>query len=314
MLKYSELKEKSSRLLALTSLTPEEFEFLLVAFQSVWEYEMRYFTFDGRPRQRKYQEKKTGILPLAEDKLLFILYYLKNQPLQEALAASFGITQPQANVCVHRYTPILQKALKKMGCTPARTPSSLSKLLSAQEEKDFYTDGVERPIPRSTDWETQRENYSGKKKAHTQKNTIFSGSDCKIYYLSDTYEGKTHDKRINQESEVELPKGSRCFQDTGFMGYCPKGQDIEVVMPHKKPKGKELTDEQKEQNTKIAKVRVKVEHAMSGIKRLRIIKDKIRAWVGNFRDQVMEVACGLHNFRLMFRPWKYPEPDKILQS
>lgn len=76
--------------------------------------------------------------------------------------------------------------------------------------------------------------------------------------------------------------------------------------------GKELTKKQKEINILIAKVRVKVEHIISGIKRLRIIKEKVRAFANDFRDRVMYTACDLHNLRIRFRPRSYPEPDKIL--
>ena len=73
---------------------------------------MSHFTFEGKPRERKYREKRTGILPLAGDKLFFILYHLKNHPLQEALGANFGMTQPQAYVCMHLYKHILRESLK----------------------------------------------------------------------------------------------------------------------------------------------------------------------------------------------------------
>ena len=314
MLKYTELTQNASQFLSLTSLTVEEFECLLNDFEYAWQYQMRYFTFEGKPRERKYSEKSTSVLPLIGDKLFFILYYLKNHPLQETLGANFGMSQPQANVCIHRYKHILRESLKFQQCLPARTSTKLKQDLAQSDEEDFYTDGVERAIPRSTDWQTQKENYSGKKKQHTQKNTIFSATNGKVCFLSGTYEGKVHDKKINEAQAVELPRGSRCFQDTGFLGYMPKGEDIQVVMPVKKPKGRDLTEDEKHENTQIARVRVRVEHVIAGVKRLRIVKDKIRPWVDEFRDLAMEIACGLHNFRLMFRPWKYPDADKILQS
>ena len=313
MLKYSEIKNNEPLFLALTSLMTQEFENLLAQFENCWNYQMKYFTFNGTPRERAYSEKSNSILPTAMDKLFFILYYLKNNPLQSALAASFGMTQPQANTCIHKFKKVLLEALGQAGCLPARNANELKKILNKCPETEYYTDGVERLIPRSTDWETQKEQYSGKKKTHTDKNIVFSDSKCKVRFLSDTAEGKTHDKKIAEDEQVELPKGSTCFQDTGFVGYSPNGENIKVVMPVKKAKGKELGTNEKEQNKKIAQVRVKVEHVMSGIKRLRITKDKIRLRVTGISDLIMEIACGLHNFRLMFRPWVYPETEKILQ-
>jgi len=177
----------------------------------------------------------------------------------------------------------------------------LLRRLSQSDKKEFYTDGVEHVIPRNVDWEVQKNQYSGKKKTHTLKNTIFSDANAQIHYLSPTYEGKTHDKKINEQEDIELPENSQCYQDTGFAGYSPKGEKITIIMPDKKTKGRELAQEQKQRNKPIARVRVKVEHVISGIKRLRMIKDKIRPWANDFRDQVMEIACGLHNFRLRFR-------------
>ena len=67
----------------------------------------------------------------------------------------------------------------------------------------------------------------------------------------------------------------------------------------------ELTPEEKATNRRISQIRIRVEHAISGVKRFRIVKDEIRNWKEGFRDEVMETCCGLHNFRLNFRPWHY---------
>ena len=56
----------------------------------------------------------------------------------------------------------------------------------------------------------------------------------------------------------------------------------------------------------LSSLRIRVEHAIGGVKRYRIVKDKIRNWKREFKDSVFETCCGLHNFRLKFRPWRYP--------
>lgn len=161
---------------------------------------------------------------------------------------------------------------------------------------------------------SRSENFSGKKHAHCKKNNVIINSECKVEYLSDTYDGSVHDKKINDVEKMEYPDGSKVLVDTGFQGYNPVGKNIELVIPKKKPRGKELTQEEKDNNRKISKVRVKIEHANSGIKRLRIVKERIRVSKDNFYDLVMEIACAMHNFRLKFRPWQYPESEKILQT
>jgi len=77
-----------------------------------------------------------------------------------------------------------------------------------------------------------------------------------------------------------------------------------VVQSKNKPKGKELTQADKDNHRQISSVWVRVEHAIDGVKRYRIVK-KIRNWKDDFRDQVMVTCYGLQNFPLNFRPWHY---------
>lgn len=125
---------------------------------------------------------------------------------------------------------------------------------------------------------------------------LLAGAGKRILYLSQTYEGSVHDKKIADEAEIEFQKTIELLQDSGFQGFEP-GNAI-VVMPEKKPRGKELTDEQKLGNKKKASQRVVVEHAIGQVKVWRIVKDKIRSYRHKLRDEVMLLACGLHNFKI----------------
>ena len=122
-----------------------------------------------------------------------------------------------------------------------------------------------------------------------------------ILFLSDTVSGKVHDKRLADEYAYPLPESSELLQDLGFQGYHLEG--VCITMPTKKPRGQELSLEQKAINTKISRSRVRIEHVNSSIKRCRIIQDTCRLYYAETRDMVMEIACGLHNFRLSIKPW-----------
>ena len=74
----------------------------------------------------------------------------------------------------------------------------------------------------------------------------------------------------------------KLWLDLGFIGYNP--ENAEIYRPEKKPKGKELTDEQKKSNRLISRTRVKVEHAIGNCKIFRIVKEEIRAYKNDFRD------------------------------
>lgn len=142
----------------------------------------------------------------------------------------------------------------------------------------------------------RKKSTTQEKKAHTIKNALLAGKDRKVLYLSQTYEGSVHDKKIADEANIEFGKTVELLQDSGFQGYTPR--NAVVVMPVKKPRGKELTDAQKQENKTKASQRVLVEHAIGGIKIWRIVKDKIRSYRHKLRDEVMLIACGLHNFKI----------------
>jgi len=117
--------------------------------------------------------------------------------------------------------------------------------------------------------------------------------------LSQTYAGKRHDKKIADEESPTYPEDISLYKDTGFQGYEPEG--VKTFQPQKKPKGKELTSEQKEQNSLISSIRIVIEHIISGMKRCRIVKDLFRNTKAKYDDLVMEIACALHNFRVYCR-------------
>ena len=133
------------------------------------------------------------------------------------------------------------------------------------------------------------------------KNVLLGDQACQVPFLSDTYEGSCHDKRIADQTAYPLPEGSALRQDLGFVGFTLDG--VAITMPHKKPRGGELTVEQKAENRLIAHRRVQIEHIICSIKRRRIVKDTMRLWKDTARDMVMEVGVGLHNVRLRCNPW-----------
>ena len=117
-----------------------------------------------------------------------------------------------------------------------------------------------------------------------------------VHFLSATEGGRQHDKKLADAYALCLPPGSVLRQDLGLLGHAPAG--VVVEMPHKKPPKRELTFAQKLYNQLLSPLRVVIEHAHSGIKRLRMVADTLRLrgeWV---RDAVMVVACGLHNLRV----------------
>jgi hypothetical protein len=122
-------------------------------------------------------------------------------------------------------------------------------------------------------------------------------------FLSATYEGKVHDKSVADLEGYSLPHGSCLYQDMGFQGFILNGTTI--VQPKKRPRGGELAPPKNATNHRISSIRIRIEHAIGGVKRYRIVKDKIQLFKDGIRDTIMETCCSLHNFRLQCRPWHY---------
>lgn len=123
-----------------------------------------------------------------------------------------------------------------------------------------------------------------------------------ILFLSDTFGGRRHDKRIADATPYPLPAKSRLLQDLGFLAFTLP--QVEILMPTKKPCGEELTLAQQRANQALHQRRLRIEHVNSSVKRCRIVKDRIRLWKEGVRDVVMEICCALHNVRVRLTPWQ----------
>lgn len=290
-MQYSKVRQNGKQFKALTSLTVEQFDSLLPIFEFKWEDYIEKYNLDGTPRMRKYVPKNEEQLPTVADKLFFILFYQKTNSLQEVLASFFDLEVSMANKWIHILSPILDKSLDKYA------PKSRMEDVKLEKDETYITDGSERPIQRDT--YQQKEYYSGKKGTHTMKNALLITTLGTIIWLSSTFVGKVHDKRMVENLNFDTP--IKILADLGFLAWKPK--DVTLVLPHKKPRNtktlkRELTQQQKEFNLQLAKKRVKVENVLAHVKILRIVKDKNRNYRFGFRENLMLTACSLYNFRI----------------
>jgi hypothetical protein len=302
MPKYTELKRDRRKFLALTGLTLKEFKDLLPAFTEA--YHLRYVgrkTLAGRKRKRDIGGGCHGVLTTMEQKLLFILVHQKIYPLQVILGELFGMSQAGANQWLYRLLPVLQEALRTSGVAPERDGRQFAHAERQRgEPPDYIIDGTERRRQRPKKPEKQALYYSGKKKTHTDKNILIAHAKTKrVGYLSPTYVGKTHDKKIADKENIAYPRQATLSKDTGFQGYEPKVK--QTYQPKKKPRGRELSPQDKRHNRVISRVRVRVEHAISGVKRSRCVKDILRNILPDCSDAFIETATGLHNLRVRHR-------------
>lgn len=130
---------------------------------------------------------------------------------------------------------------------------------------------------------------------------IISTGDKRIRYLSEVYVGKAHDYGILKDAfppDQEWFLGLEVRLDLGYLGFEKDYKCQKLYIPHKKPKKAELTAEQKAENKVISSERVKVEHCIGGMKRYRILSERLRVHDFELYDDILSVCAGLWNFYL----------------
>ena len=312
MKSIKELKENRKAFLGLTTLYPEEFDLILPIFSELWYKFYKIFTLEGKRRKIKNwrPQKDTKTLATTEDKLFFLLSYYKENPLQEFQGMTFELSQGKVSMWVKLLTPMLKEALNKLDLLPCRQGGALEGFLEdIPGSETINIDAVEQVAPRSIDDEAQRAQYSGKRRTHTYKNQVNCLDNQQVVYLSPTYLGSVHDKRIADEEECLFPSGTRVRQDAAYLSYEPEGVHIE--MPFKKPRNGELTGMQKWYNQYVAQRRIVVEHAIRGIKRFKIVQYICRLKGYWIRDQIMNICTAIHNLRVKSPLRKYESQIKF---
>src|SRR4051794_17416959 len=224
MITYEALRTDRRQFLALTGLALSEFQRLRTAFPLAYQ---RVYpasqTAEGTSRRRSVGGGCKGRLEQPEDKLLFLLVYLKTYPLQAVMGELFDLSPPQVNYWIHRLLPVLRAALDDLGVLPERDPARFAQAQGASGKAPrLIIDATERRRQRPKNPEKQALLYSGRKKQHCDKNVVIVNTRGKrIDYLSQTYPGKTHEKRIADEEGISYPPGATLYKDTGFQGYEP---------------------------------------------------------------------------------------------
>jgi hypothetical protein len=133
-LQYTDVQDRPTEFLDLTSLTLDEFRQLVPPFEAAFQAHMAAWRLDGKPRTaRQFAVYKNCPLPTPEDRLFFILTYLKTYSLQVVQGRLFGMRQSKANQWIHVLLPALLAALRTLGDAPARSLTALAQRLGVAE-------------------------------------------------------------------------------------------------------------------------------------------------------------------------------------
>jgi hypothetical protein len=296
MLNLERILQNDRLMRAMTGLNRKAFEQLLPSFTEAYQQKQNQ---GQQQRQRAPGGGRKATLRTSRDKLFYILLYCKCYPTFDLMSVLFDFDRSCAWDWVHGLMPILEQALGHKQALPERKLRSMEEFLERfPDVKEVILDGTERPVRRPKNSETQKENYSGKKKRHTRKHITGTTRKKRVILLSQARGGKVHDKRqLDEEDWVShIPDAVVVEGDLGFQGLQNEFENIHL--PHKKPRGKDLSEQQKQENREFSGQRVKCEHAHAGIKRYGSVTEVDRNRVPDFDDRLMLNATGLWNFYL----------------
>jgi hypothetical protein len=237
----------------------------------------------------------------------FSNYTTKNKLLQEYHAVCFDMEQKHSKRFIHVLYHILESCLHQAGVIPAESQKKFCGILNrlSQENKGLpilLHDGTEQEIPRPVDSDEEKENDSGKKKKYSVKNAVIITVCYLILFISPSVCGKMRDKKI-ADTMYSFPKPCILYRDTGYQGFEP--EDVVIKQPVKKPKGRCLTQEEKDRNKQIVFLELRIEHAIGSAKHLRIVKDECKLRANNFVKRIFVICAALHNFRIKINPRHY---------
>jgi hypothetical protein len=235
---------------------------------------------------------------------------MKSYMTQELLGILVGLDQSNISRLIRRMMPLIEEAADpELKTHLAQVTENCSKIASLDELYKQYpqlrnvaTDATEQPCYRSEKYAIQKEHYSGKSKQHAIKVQISVAMGGRILDVSHSYPGTMHDKTMfDAEKTVQkFDKRVPHRLDAGYQGVKTENPDYYIIGAIKKPKGRDLTDLEKELNRAHSKRRIIMEHAISRIKKFKICGSTFRQPL-NVHNQAYRNVIAILNFRLAQR-------------
>lgn len=244
-----------------------------------------YLDNDGRPRE---------VTPL--HKVLMTLIYLRHNVSHTVVGAMLDFSADVSEDAFAEVLPILRDLFPKEKWEAEKRHRGAESKWNPEQIDCLIIDSFETPVTRPSLNDRQKRTYSGKQKEHTIKTQVISDGQGDVLDVDAGHRGPKADIKLYEESRVRerLPAALRDKPIYGDKAYADQ-KHPELTTPTKKPKGGELTPEQKERNRAISKQRVRVEHGIRRVKGFRILRDQYRMARGIF-PMVASAVVGLIHF------------------
>jgi len=318
MITERHLRDNPALIKALTGLVEDVFWQLISDLKAKMpEYEHQ--RHERPDRQRAVGGGRPYDQPLVI-RVMLVLTYMRLHIPQETVALLFGATQPDVSRELRRLLPVIAQVLPipEIWTVVEETEELLAEedILTLAQLTDgrALVDATEQEVYRPQDNETRKRYYSGKQKAFTLKTEFVTDGEHHIVAISEAVPGAKHDKKLSDEVQTleRLPDGCEVDADKGYQGLDKQvtlvtvsnpetGEEhqvprLQVNTPFKKPKGGELTEEQKTFNRWLGAIRVRVEHCIGWVNNWAIIATRFRC-AHSIYTLIMQVVCGLVNWQ-----------------
>ena len=255
-------------------------------------------------RIRKIGGGRKKILSTLEDQLLLTLVWAKLYPSYLLLEYFFGVDESTVCRTIQEIIPLLQSKFilpKRRKGKKITTIEELKEIIPDLDE--ILTDATEQKIPRPKKKTKRKKYHSGRKKSFTIKTQITTNKKGFIIHISQSFPGKKHDYRLFKESFLSkiIPKQTKLYLDSGYQGIQKDFPDLNSIIPYKRTKNhQKLTHSEKIQNHKQRKIRVKVEHTLSSLKKYQVLSQIYRHSLKNY-NLIFRFVANIVNFRMLQR-------------
>ena len=221
------------------------------------------------------------------------LFYLRHLPTFEVLGLQFGISKTSANDIFHYWLKILREILPASLLEQVRNQTSDSEVVQELlREFELLVDSTEQHRERPGEYKEQKKFFSGKKKQHTFKNKfIILPKADDIVDVIVGLPGPVSDINLLREQQKNFDSAQTFKGDKAYVG------DKNVTAPHKKPKKRELSEIQKQENKAFSSSRILIEHLIRTVKIFQIAAQRFRLHPQTYQ-QVILTVCGLVRLRI----------------
>src|SRR6266487_1197700 len=295
---YARLSKRPLLFRSFTGLEISEFNEIYTEIESTYnEHERKRLS--RRKRERKVGAGRPFKLKVKERFLILLVYY---RLYITYTLSGFLFDLDQSNVC--RDISMLEPLVKRCIPLPKKLYKRTRRLRTIGEVEEYFPgfkafiDSSEQEIPRPKNKRRRKSYYSGKRKKHTVKTQYMVNSKGTILHKTGHDRGRIHDYEVFKNKHPITPLQVENVLDLGYMGVKNDFPTVKYVLPFRKKRKSELSDEEKRHNRKHSKLRIIVEHTVSRIKKFGIMGTKFRNRLGRY-DHASDIVSGLVNFRII---------------